>query len=489
MGLLSILCAGNLSAQIAYTNESAMSLRECIELALMHNLDIQIRRIQPSIDQFSLEAARGAYDPFITASAIHNFRASPGSSDPNSALFGLGSDTFSESYGPGIAGKLPYGTQYQLNGNMVRQSGTFFPSFQYNSDLGASITQPLLKDFLIDSDRRTIEINKLTLKIDELSLRQQIINTVTSVQVAYFDLIFHRENVLVQESSLNLAEQQLSENRKKINLGVMAPLDEKQAESQVSARLADVLAARRDFDAQMNVLKNLMSDDFVSWVGTSIRPTEKLLAIIEPLDRQESWRRGLKERPDILQSTESLERQKIVLRYNKNQLLPSLNLQLTYGHNGLGTDLNSGLDGIRTGSGQRYSYGLILRIPFSNRIAKNTYAASKLEKQRLLKQHKQLEQNAIVEIDNAVKAAQTAYEQITATRQARLYSEAALDAEEKKEANGQSTNFVVLQLQRDLTAARSRELRALADYNKALSNLYLSEGSTLERNKLTVELK
>lgn len=107
----------------------------------------------------------------------------------------------------------------------------------------------------------------------------------------------------------------------------------------------------------------------------------------------------------------------------------------------------------------------------------------------LLLQLKQLEQRIIVEIDNAVRQARTAFEKIESTRQARLYAESALDAEQKKLENGRSTSFFVLQLQRDLTAARSAEIRALADYNKTLANLALSEGTTLEKNNIGLELK
>jgi outer membrane protein TolC len=95
----------------------------------------------------------------------------------------------------------------------------------------------------------------------------------------------------------------------------------------------------------------------------------------------------------------------------------------------------------------------------------------------------------MVEIDNAVKQAQSAYQSTEATRQARIYAEAALDAEQKKYAVGKSTTFIVLQLQNNLTAARSQEIRKLADYNEALSNLAAQEGSTLERNRIDIQAK
>lgn len=490
--MLIVLLVGGLDrvvGQIEYIKSRPLTLDDCIAEALENNLDIRTRRIQPRLDGLSVGSALGAYDPNLTLSANQSFSASPGSSDPNSRLFGTGSDTTTESYGPGIAGVLPYGTRYRVDSRLRRQSGTVFPSFQYNSDVTASVTQPLLRNFLIDSTRRTLAVAKRTLKINELALSHQIMRTVNAVENAYYELVYARENVRVQDSSLQLAEKHLRETKRRVELGALAPLDEKQAQSQAAARRADLLSAQVQWDTRMNALKGLLSDDFTAVADVRLEPTDKLLAVAQLFDAQESWGRGLEFRPDLLQSKESLERQNIVLRYNKNQILPSLDLQLSYGHNGFGTDLPGGLDGIRTGAGQAYSYGFVLTIPFSNRTAKNNYRSSRLEKQRLLLNHKQLEQQIIIEIDNALKAARNAYQRIDATLEARRYAEAALDAEEKKFANGKSTGFFVLQLQRDLTAARSSELRALADYNKTLADLWLSEGKTLDRRGVEVKFE
>ena len=128
-------------------------------------------------------------------------------------------------------------------------------------------------------------------------------------------------------------------------------------------------------------------------------------------------------------------------------------------------------------------------MPLSNLGPRNQMKSGKVSLKQLLLQLKQLEQNVMVQIDNAVKQAQSSYEGVQATRQARIYAEAALDAEQKKYAVGKSTTFTVLQLQKNLTTARSQEIRALADYNEAIANLAAKEGATLERNGLKLEIK
>jgi outer membrane protein TolC len=104
-------------------------------------------------------------------------------------------------------------------------------------------------------------------------------------------------------------------------------------------------------------------------------------------------------------------------------------------------------------------------------------------------QFKQLEQTALISIENSIANARTSLERVDATQQATLYAEDALKAEQMKLEKGKSTSFIVLQLQRDLTAARSAEIRALADYNIALARLASSEGSTMERRGVELQVK
>jgi len=489
-GLAALALAASAVAQPAAPAARVISLAECVALALERNLDIQIRRLQPTIDLYNLDASRGFYDLTFNLNASQRYNSSPGSPDPASRLFEVSNETYSESYGPSFTQQLATGGRLTVNADLVRRSGNQFTrGFTYSSDAGISLTQPLLRNLWIDSTRQTIQISRHTLKIDELSLRNQVMTTVTSVQQAYYELVFARDNVKVQEASLELAEKLLADNKRRVEVGALAPLDEKQSESQVAARRSDLLGARRDLEVQMNNLKTLVGDDFASLAGVAFEPADKLLALPQTLNSQDSWRHGMALRPDLLQAREQLERQNIVLRFNHNQLFPSLDLTLTYGHNSVGNTLPTGINGIQRGDNQFYSYGIVLSFPLNNTTARNNYKASKVQKELLLLQFKQLEQGVIVEIDNGVKQAQTAYERIEATRQARLYAEAALDAEQKKLENGKSTSFFVLQLQRDLTAARSAEIRALADYNRALSTLSRSEGTTLDKANIGLEFK
>jgi outer membrane protein TolC len=204
---------------------------------------------------------------------------------------------------------------------------------------------------------------------------------------------------------------------------------------------------------------------------------------------QDSWSKGLATRPDLAEAKLNVEQQGIQLKYFRNQLLPQLDLVGSYGYNGAGREFSDAFGQYQTANRPFYSYGAQLSIPLSNTKARSNVKAGKATEQQLLLRLKQFEQNVMVQIDNAVKQAQSAWEGAEATRQARTYAEAALEAEQKKYAVGKSTTFTVLQLQNSLTAARSQEIRALANYNQSLANLAQQEGSTLERHKLDLSVE
>lgn len=185
-----------------------------------------------------------------------------------------------------------------------------------------------------------------------------------------------------------------------------------------------------------------------------------------------------------------LERQGFVLKYLRNQVFPQLDLVGSYGQVGANRDYAGALEGIRRGDSPFYTFGAVLSIPLGgNRSARANYRASKAELNQSLVRLKQLEQDIMVEIGIALEQARTRFAQVDATKQSRLFAEIALGAEQRKLENGRTTSFVVLQLQRDLTTAQLAELAALTEYNKALAQLALREGSTLEKNRLNMQFK
>ena len=395
-------------AQTQTNQTRSLTLGETIRLSLQHNLDVRIERYAPQVAEFNLSGVYSAYDPNFSFRAQQSYDSSPGGFNPISGLPSPGNRTYTESFRPGLSGALPSGLSYDVNSDLAnRTSGTTFVTdtngvvrevnrgFQYRPDIGIDLAQPILKNFWIDAARQQIWVDRKTLKISELGVQQRIMDVVNRVEQAYYDLIFAIENVRVQEKGLELAERLLSENKRRVEVGALAPLDEKQAESQAAASRADLLSAHRDLDAQQNVLKNLIADDYKNWHDISIVPEEKLLAIPEKFNLMESWAKGMTQRPDLLQSRIDIERRDIVLRYDRNQLYPQLDLIGSYGRNGLGRHFGDAWDTISQEQNPKYSYGVLFSMPLSNRGPRNRYRASQAEKEQALLILKRLEQNIL----------------------------------------------------------------------------------------------
>jgi outer membrane protein TolC len=497
----------------------SISLRECLDSALQHNLDVQIARISPNVVRFQLKASYGAqYDP------VFSFGASKGLVDmppvPDAKKTGIDNPYELETVTmeSGLSGKLTPGLSYNLGG----YSSDFFgnttllsPAFDNNDPGGppyytvngilygtaarrpdqwfqsaaeVGLKQSLLKDFWIDSGRMQIQVNKKNLKISEQSLLMQIMTTVLAVENAYYDLVYAEGNVKVMQKALVLAQELLAGDRQKVSAGTLPPLSEKLAASRVETAQANLLTAEELRDTKRGDLRNLLTDDFVRGPEEILEPLDGLGEAWTPPNRAASLQIAMEKRPDAIQARTELERQGIYVRYTANQMYPSLDMVGMYGGVGVNdTSRSDSLGDVFEFKNPAYTVGVVLKMPLSNTEARNKHKASKeLQRQALLRL-KKVEQEIFLQLDNTIKALGKVYGRIAATRQARIYAEAALDAEKQKLQGGMSTTFLVSEYERNLVTARTAEILALVDYNKALAQLAFNEGTILEKNQIKVD--
>jgi outer membrane protein TolC len=478
-------------------NVRQLSLQDCIEMTLKHNLDLKIDRYNPEIQLFTLNAYYGYYDPTLNLSGQHDHSLS--GSQLVQGGFAVGAskrddDTFSGT----LSGFLPSGASYTFgtlnpifDAYGVQRSGTniITPFENSGGNVGITATQPLLRNLWIDQNRLNIRVGKNRLKYTEEALRLQIMQTITTLEQAYFDLIYSRENVLVQEKAVELAERLVAENRKKLEVGTLAPLDLQSAEAQAATSRANVILARSQLGTQERVVKQLITDEYLAWASLELIPTGTLTAQPPIVNLQDSWSKGLTQRPDILQAKLDVEQAGIQLKYDRNQLFPQLDAFATAGYSGAGGEFSDALHNIEERNLPFYTYGGRFSFPLSNTGARSNYKLGKATLEQKVLTLKRLEQAVMINIDNDIGTLRADFDQVHATRAAREYQEAALDAEQKKLESGKSTTYTVLQVQRDLTSASGAEIQALDAYNKMLSQLSFDDGSTLDRLGIKFEMK
>lgn len=486
---IALTCA----AEAADRMERQMSLADCITSALEHNLDIQIERINPIIAESSLRLAYADYDPQFNFRAGHDYNQDPGGIDDQARRY-EGRQTESDTFSASLSGLAPMGLNYSISSfvtdtyglepfvdiigtNIVSGRRPFENS--RSQFLVGELRQPLLKNFWIDGTRLNVRLARKDLKVSDLNLRLLLITTVSSVEQAYYDLVAARENVSSAEIAYQLAQKLYEENKKRVEVGALAQLDERQAQAQMAASEASLIEARRTADFNQNILKNLLTDQYDEWHDLVIVPTERLVAMPQDFDVRSAWEQAFQLRPDLQVLVIELERRDLITRYQRNQLFPQLDVVGSIGWQGNGPEMSDSIGQVTEGSSPRHAYGAVLTFPLSNRRARENYRSGKDQRAQAELRLKQFRQQVMIGLTDAIQQAQSSFERAGATRAARQFAEEALAAEEKKLANGKSTSFEVLRLQRDLTQARFDETRALADYNKALATVRQRQGTTL----------
>ena len=496
-----------LTANASEIPSGAVTLEQCIQLALENNLSLRITNYQPRLAALNLRGAYGAYDPRFSLGGTDSFRESKGRQNPLEFTI-PSSETDSFRHNIGLNGVTPFGTRYSMGLNSSETTGSDsrdFPFGSYGTGFSASITQPLLRGAWIDGTRMNIKLQKQQVESSSLTVIRQITQTVSSVELAYYALIASRENVKVAEETLALTAKNFSNQKRRAEVGTLAKSQLPQLEAELYSQKGSLLSVQNNYADSVNTLKRLLTDDFGAAQAAELLPVGELNPVQTVFSRNDSWDKALNQRPEILQSQISLENTDIRLRYNKNQLYPQLDLRATYGLSGSDSavvkfmdktpfvessaSFNNAFRDVRRGDYPNYSIGLQFSIPIPNRSARASYETAQEQKEQAVLQHKELEQSIMVEIDRLIRDAEYRFEQITVSRQARLSSELALQNETKRYNEGAIENYQVLQAQRDLTNRRYSEINANVQYLTALSRLAQAEGSTLDNNNINVDFE
>jgi outer membrane protein TolC len=464
----------------------SLTLQECIERALSGNLDLQIERVTPAISAWSIVSARGAFDPALTGSVSYLDASEPLS--PERAL-SLGRDTLTDQQlqtNLSVTGTLQAGTRYELSAFDTRTSGTLAPSGVHTGTTSLTLTQPLLKNF----GRANTTALRVARKDRQIAIEQtagRVMDIVSEVSRAYYELIFAIEDHKAKLEDLQRAKALVVDNRTRVEIGVMSPLDVTQSEAGAAEREEAVIVAERAIVERQNALKRLIASDVTAFSGVSLRPAESLPDEPPPTDAAESTRIALAGRPDVQQARHEIERRGLLRAFNRNQSWPEVDLETSYGFNARGATTREWATDVTDRDHPVWSVGLTATIPLGNRQADAAYRIAGLEEERAGLALRKVEQDVIVQVDNAVGQVQTNAKRVDATRVARRLAEESLKAEEAKLRAGASTSFLVLQAQSQLAAARSAEIRARADVGASLVDLARVEGTTLQKHHILLD--
>ena len=474
-----------------------MSIDDAVATAIEQNLDLQVERFNPQIQEANSAQFEANYAPIFTSTVALVDQTQPPSSflSGNTNQITNGRSTFNF----GLQQATPwYGGSYRIDFNNGRSTtNNIFSTFdpQLTSNIQAVYTQPLLRNFKIDGTRQQLLISQKNKEISDVQLQQSVYGTVRNVRNAYYDLMYAIGNLNVQRQSLELAQQSLKDNRARVEIGTMAPLDIVQAEAEVATREESVILAEAAIERAQDILRALVfnpSSGPEFWTAR-IEPTEAVSFQQTAVDIDGAVRNALGQRTDVVAARKNLEVNDVNIRYFQNQSKPDLNASVTYNAQAIGgvallrgrpaegeivgpviaTSERSYWDALGTtfaGDFPGWTVQFDLAYPLGKSPQEAQLVRAKLQNTQAERQVQSLELQVTSQVREYGRQVQTNGKRVDATRASRVLAERRLEAEEKKYQAGMTSSFFVLTAQRDLIVARNSELLALVEYAKSVVN-------------------
>ncbi|HKW64645.1 MAG TPA: TolC family protein [Candidatus Acidoferrum sp.] len=547
--------------QLVHDGKLNLGLQDAIELALENSMDIAVQRYYPwTADTDVLKTSAGSfgrgtpgaafgsstanlpsfsYDPLVTSTVLLDDRTTPIN---NPFISGTGTTSaahlisHSDQYNAQVSRGFETGSTFSVSWDNTRSSSTstanfFNPAVQ--STLSVVLSQQLLSGFGRYVNRRNIMISKNNRKIADWAFAQQAITTVTNTIAAYWELVYARENVKVEEQAVATSEKLYSDNQKQLSAGTMAPLDVTQAKSELATDRQNLIVARTVQLQDEQILKNAVSKDpmAANLINVEIIPSDQPTppAAVENPSFEDAVKEAYAKRPELQEQDYNVKNAEIDVRATRNALLPQLTLSAQYSSVGLAgnspikgapTFASSGVPIVDangmpvpglfeptiipniTGTNQEgftnaqsdvfhnrfpdYSAQLTLNLPLRNRSAQADNARSLLVQRQLEAQMQQLKNAALLDVRNSYIALTQDRAQVEAASEARQLQQETFDAQQKKYRLGATTVYQVILTQRDLIAAEGTEIRALANLQEAKANYERALGRTLEVNHVTI---
>ncbi|HTA56779.1 MAG TPA: TolC family protein [Candidatus Baltobacteraceae bacterium] len=518
--------------QLIQSGKMNLSLQDAIALALENSMDIVVQRYNPWMADTSILKTKAGgfgfgvpnslsagstanlpslfFDPYLTQNISITSGLIPVNNPLTSGTGAAGVSTLgvhNSIFNTGFSQGFSTGTTLNVFWDNTRSSSTsafnlFDPAVQ--SSIGVSFSQQLLQGVGRDVTRRNILIAENNRKIADLAFAQQAITTVTNTITAYWELVYARANVKVQEQAVTVSQKLYNDNKKQLEIGTMAPLDVTRAESELATDTQNLIVAQTVQLQDELVLKNFISKDPTAsnLIDVEIVPTDKPDApqSIQLAPFADAVKEAFVNRPDVQEQILNLKNGEIDVKATKNALLPLATLTGTYSSTGLaGNSITATTPPVVTKSGlsdslsqvfhnrfPEYSVGVNLTLPLRNRSAQADSVHAQLTQRQLEAQMQQIKNSAVLDVRNTSIALEQGRAQVQAASKARELQQQTFDAEDKKYRLGASTVYNVILTQRDLITAQGTELRALANLAEAKANYERALGRTLQINSVTI---
>ena len=369
-----------------------------------------------------------------------------------------------------------------------------------------TVSQPLLRGNGRNVNTRFIKIANENRKVSRLLFEQQVLETVYGCSRIYYDLVALGENVRVQQEALAAARKLRDDDAQQVIEGTLAPIELTRVSALVGSSEFSLVQAQGLYRTQEVILRNLIlrADSPIFAAGfTEVVPTDSIVVpeLLDATSVSDLIQQGLANRPDLAQSQLQITANQISADATRNQALPQLNAYVNVQTRGsseqayeqlgtTGTALptipqNFGVGGLRVST--IVQAGVQLNLPLRNRTAESDAARDVIQLRQTQARTEKLSNQIRQDIEDAEIALETAFASYKAARTSRGYQEQLLSAERDKLEFGQSTPLAVIQDEAYVAQAKSTEIAARSNYQKARIELDRDLGNLLQKNGISLD--
>jgi outer membrane protein TolC len=503
---LSVMLVAPVPAQ-SEMEEYDLTLREALMRALDNNLDLVSARYGPELRKQDIDSQEAGFDVGLEG----NYRRTESEQPALQLSTVTGSKT--DNFSVGVAQNLKFGADYRVGMgtfHRVQTGPNVVAPTSYISGLEFDFNLPILKGFGTDVTTEQLIISRNDYEISLTDLEGQAEQTIETVEGAYWDVLAAREALRIARLALTRAEDLLELNRKKVEVGTLAPIEITQAEAGVASQEEGVIVAEinlRDAEDELRRLLAIPESDPM-W-NMAINCVDRPGFEVREVDLESAINTAMQSRPEMLSSEQTVRNRELSERVARRQIRHQLDFNANYQPQGASLDFPAyvwnpfddsivppenadlGPSATRIFNGDVYSWaaGLTYRVPIGNRAAKADFARAKLSREQAEVDLRNQEQTIRVEVRRAARAVDSGIKRVEAAELNVELQRKKLEAEQKKFDNGMSTSFEVLTFQNDLADAELSEIRAKLDYIKALAALERSKGTLLEDRGLKLGIQ
>lgn len=507
--LFPLLVAGaSLAAQTAAPSGPVkLTLKDAIATSLANNLQVQIAKETRVITQSGVFNAEGAFDWNLASNLSWGkaestaFRSATAGATPTRTI----TDTWNRNFSASLSKPFEWGGTLTMNyapsyafssgvvvNGLVDGSGNilgdraFATAAPYTGNLSATYTQSLLKGFGRDDAGASLMVARLGARAADYTYQASIIALVASTESAYWDLVYGQRNLDARTQALELAQKQLKENRIRVEVGTMAPLDVVNAEAAVAQAEQNIIAA----EAQLIIARETLL--------RTLYPTTGRPAAIETVDApnlshiqlkdEDAEKMALARRVELKGARLDLESKTILEKAADHRTRPTLDAFVTYAGSSDNYRAIGPVNGdLLNARNPGYTVGLSFAYPLQGKAAQGNQAAARASRRSSELSTRDLELGILLEVRTTLRNVEAAEKGVKAAEKTRIFRQRDLEAEQKKFENGMSTNFLVLTKMTDLDTARSAEVQAQITYAKNVTALERAVGNLLEARSLKLE--